>query len=87
MMTANVVGLHEVVITRNDPMEIVKAAMQRIEKNYPSQPELVRCFYRETARRGSRFISIAEAVTDMYKSGYDRGPGSVMPSPSRKDGG
>lgn len=74
MMTANVVGLHEVVITRNDPMEIVKAAMQRIEKNYPSQPELVRCFYRETARRGSRFISIAEAVTDMYKSGYDRGP-------------
>ena len=32
MMTANVVGLHEVVITRNDPMEIVKAAMQRIER-------------------------------------------------------
>ncbi len=74
MMTANVVGLHEVVITRNDPMEIVKAAMQRIEYNYPDRPELVRCFYRETARRGSRFISVAEAVTDMYKSGYDRGP-------------
>lgn len=74
MMAVNTVGLHEVVITRNDPLEIVKAAMDCIEKNYPQQPELVRCFYRETARRGSRFISVAEAVTDMYKTGYSRGP-------------
>ena len=74
MMAVNTVGLHEVVVTRNDPLEIVKAAMDRIEKNYPQQPELVRCFYRETARRGSRFISVAEAVTDMYKTGYSRGP-------------
>lgn len=82
IMTANVVGLHEVVITRNDPMEIVKAAMSRIEKNYPDHPELVRCFYRETARRGSRFIAVAEAVADMYKSGYNRATLSVMPLPS-----
>ncbi len=74
MMAVNTVGLHEVVITRNDPLEIVKAAMDRIEKNYPQKPELVRCFYRETARRGSRFISVAEAVTDMYKTSYSRGP-------------
>lgn len=74
MMAVNTVGLHEVVITRNDPLEIVRAAMDRIEKNYPQKPELVRCFYRETARRGSRFISVAEAVTDMYKTGYSRGP-------------
>lgn len=74
MMAVNTVGLHEVVVTRNDPLEIVKDAMDRIEKNYPQQPELVRCFYRETARRGSRFISVAEAVTDMYKTSYSRGP-------------
>jgi hypothetical protein len=74
MMAVNTVGLHEVVVTRNDPLEIVRAAMDRIEKNYPQKPELVRCFYRETARRGSRFISVAEAVTDMYKTGYSRGP-------------
>ena len=74
MMMSNIVGLQEVVVTRTDPLELVKAAMQRIEMNYPNQPELVRCFYRETVRRGSRFIAVAEAVTDMYKSGYDRGP-------------
>ena len=74
LMTSNIVGLQEVVVTRMDPLELVKAAMQRIEMNYPNRPELVRCFYRETVRRGSRFIAVAEAVTDMYKSAYDRGP-------------
>lgn len=73
-MMPTTVGLHEVVITRNDPEEIMLAAIERIEKNYPNRPELVRCFYRETARKGSRFISVAEAVTDMYKSAYSRGP-------------
>ena len=74
MMLGSMVELGEVVISLGDPLSIVHAAMKRIEKNYPDRPELVRCFYRETARRGSRFISVAEAVTDMYKSGYSRGP-------------
>lgn len=73
-MTSSTVELSEIVISPNEPLQIVQAAIERIEKNYPEDPELVRCFYRETARRGSRFISIAEAVTDMYKTGYDRGP-------------
>jgi hypothetical protein len=73
-MTSSTVELSEIVVSPNEPLQIVQAAIERIEKNYPEDPELVRCFYRETARRGSRFISIAEAVTDMYKTGYDRGP-------------
>lgn len=73
-MTASSVELEEIIVSANDPAVIVKAAMSRIEKNYAKSPELVRCFYRETARRGSRFISVAEAVMDMYKSGYSRGP-------------
>lgn len=72
-MTSSTVELSEIVVSPNEPFMIVQAAIERIEKNYPDNPELVRCFYRETARRGSRFISIAEAVTDMYKTGYDQG--------------
>ena len=74
LMLSTTVQLSEVIISADDPLAIVKAAMSRIESNYASEPELVRCFYRETARRGSRFISVAEAVTDMYKSSYSRGP-------------
>lgn len=74
LMTGSSVELNEVIISANDPLAIVHAAKQRIEKNYPDHPELSRCFYRETARRGSRFISVAEAVMDMYKTDYSRGP-------------
>ncbi len=72
-MVPSTVQLGEIIISADDPLEIVKAAMSHIDQNYPQQPELVRCFYRETARRGSRFISIAEAVTDMYKTSYEYG--------------
>lgn len=73
-MVANTVELQEVLVSLGDPMAILKAAIQRMDTNYPQEPELVRCFYRETAQRGSRFISVAEAVTEMYKSDYRYGP-------------
>ncbi len=73
-MQRSTVALGEIVVMADDPLSIIKAAMSRISTNYSKEPELLRCFYRETARRGSRFISIAEAVTDMYKSDYSLGP-------------
>ena len=73
-LTSSTVMLSEVFVSATDPMDIVKAAMSRIEQNYSDKSELMRCFYRETARKGSRFISVAEAVTEMYKSSYVFGP-------------
>lgn len=73
-LVSNTVELREVLVNANNPMAILRAAMERVMQNYPHEPELVRCFYRETARRGSRFISVAEAVTEMYKSDYAYGP-------------
>ena len=73
-MKSNTIELSEVLVSANDPLSILKAAMEKKKKNYPNEPELMRCFYRETARRGSRFISVAEAVTEMYKSNYFYGP-------------
>ena len=73
-MMGSTVELSEIFVSAEDPLTLVKAAINRIERNYPQQDELVRCFYRETARRGSRFISVAEAVTEMFKSDYSVGP-------------
>lgn len=73
-MIKSTVMLDEIVVSSDNPLEILKAAMQRIEKNYPRESELVRCFYRETARKGSRYILVAEAVADMYKTDYTVGP-------------
>ena len=74
LMTNYTVNLDELIVSVNDPSAIVRAAMQRIVANYPSKPELMRCFYREVTRRGSRYIAVAEAVMDMYKSSYANGP-------------
>ncbi len=73
-MVGSTVELSEIIVSADDPIKIVLAAMNRIETNYAHENELVRCFYRETARRGSRFISVAEAVTEMYKTDYSVGP-------------
>ena len=76
LMTSHTVSLDELIVSVSDPLEIVRAAMQRISTNYPMQPELMRCFYREVTRRGSRHIAVAEAVMDMYKTSYKYGPQS-----------
>lgn len=53
-----------------DPESLIREALYRVRDNYPSSPILQRGFYRETARKGTRFISVSEAVIDMYKYGY-----------------
>jgi hypothetical protein len=73
-LTASSVNLQEVLVSVDNAMMILRAAMRRLEANYPQEPELMRCFYRETARRGNRYVSVAEAVMDMYKSDYSYGP-------------
>ena len=76
LMTNHTVDLDELIVSVNDPLAIVHAAMKRIPDNYPGKPELMRCFYREVTRRGSRYIAVAEAVMDMYKTGYSHSPAS-----------
>lgn len=64
------IQLREVLVTAENAREIVDAAIARISQNYSRQPELYRCFYRETAKKRQHFICVAEGVVDMYKTGY-----------------
>lgn len=66
------IQLREVLVTANNPRELVNAAIRSIPQNYSQQPELYRCFYRETAMKRQHYISVAEGVVDMYKTGYSR---------------
>jgi hypothetical protein len=62
--------LQEASIVSGNPREIVQSAIDRIRDNYPSKPELLRCFYRETLQKRQRYISINEAVARIYKGPY-----------------
>jgi hypothetical protein len=73
-MKASTVMLSEILVTSGEPLDILKAAIERIPVNYSRSPELFRGFYRETTQRGHRYIYVGEAVVDMYKTGYSRPP-------------
>ena len=66
------VQLQEVVVWTENPLELVRIAISKIPANYPRQPELYNCFYRETAMKRQHFIYVAEGVVDMYKTAYNR---------------
>ncbi len=63
--------LEEASIVTGDPLEIVRAAIDNIPDRFSQDPELLECFYRETVRKRSRYIYVSEAVSRMYKTGYD----------------
>ena len=62
--------LNEVVAYGNSARRIVEEALERIPKNYPSDESMTSAFYRETVQKGHRYISISEAMLDVYKTSY-----------------
>lgn len=69
------IQLQEVLVMADNAREIVMAAIRKIPQNYSRQPELFSCFYRETTMKRQHYISVAEGVVDMYKTGYTHGTG------------
>lgn len=67
------IQLREVLVTAEDPRQLVEEAISRIPDNYSREAELLHCFYRETAMKRQHYICVAEGVIDMYKSPYGDG--------------
>ena len=66
------ITLSEVIVSAMNPNEIVAAAVSKIPSNFSHDNEMLRCFYRETTQKGRRYIYVAEAVTNVWKHGYNR---------------
>lgn len=64
--------LHEIVVYGNNPRTIVEEAIKKIPVNYASSENMLTAFYRETVQKRRRYISVSEAVMDVYKTAYDR---------------
>ena len=66
------VMLDEIVVQGADAKELVLKAIEKINGNYPSVPNLLHGFYRETVEKRSHFTCISEGVVDVYKSAYNK---------------
>ena len=64
------IPIKEIVVKPLDPNEIVRKAIQNIGKNYESEPNLMTAFYRETIRKNRTYVSIGEAVVEIFKAPY-----------------
>jgi hypothetical protein len=64
------IPIKEIVVKPLDPTEIVRKAIQGIGKNYEGEANLMTAFYRETIRKNRTYVSIGEAVVEIFKAPY-----------------
>jgi len=62
------------VFSWRNPRDLVKAAIDKVEENYSMKPSLLTGFYRETIQKRKKFITISEAVIEVYKAAYNLPP-------------
>ncbi len=67
----HVVALQEVTFRPMNPRDIVQKALNRIPDNYPQEEYSLTGFYRETIKQRRDYLSVAEAVIDIHKEGYN----------------
>jgi hypothetical protein len=64
------IPIKEIIVKPLDPVDIVKKAIYSFSKNYESVPNLMTAFYRETIRKNRTYVSIGEAVVEIFKAPY-----------------
>jgi len=64
------IPIKEIIVKPLDPEDIVAKAIDRIGKNYENVPNLMTAFYRETIRKNRTYVSIGEAVVEIFKAPY-----------------
>jgi len=65
------IPIREIIVKPLDPEEIVRNAIGNIGRNYVSEPNLMTAFYRETVRKNRTYVSVGEAVVEIFKAPYD----------------
>ncbi len=71
LLKAHVVPLQEVTFRPMNPRDLVVKAIERIPENYPQESYNLTGFYRETIKQRRDYLTVAEAVIDVYKEPYD----------------
>jgi hypothetical protein len=66
------VQLKEIRVIPKDARGIVEMAFKNIKKNYSGVPNMMTGFYRESVMQRRDYLSISEAVIDIYKAPYSR---------------
>ncbi len=70
LMELQPVQLKEIPVVPKEARDIVESAFNNIKSNYSDVPNMMTGFYREYIMQRRDYISISEAVIDIYKASY-----------------
>jgi len=65
------IPIEEITVKPVIPEEIMREVISNIRRNYAEVPNLMTGFYRETIKRNRNYVSIAEAVIEVFKAPYN----------------
>jgi len=69
-LEAVIFPIEEVKVRKNDPEDLLRAAIKNKSVNYSNDPVMLTSFYRETIKQNKNYVAVAEAVIDIYKAPY-----------------
>ncbi len=64
------IPIKEVIVKPLIPSEIMEQVISRFNENYPAVSNDMTAFYRETIRKNRSYISIGEAIVEVFKAPY-----------------
>lgn len=64
------VNLQEVTIRAEDALGLIREVLMKIDDNYSTEDMMMTAFYRETIKKRRNYVSISEAVVDIFKAAY-----------------
>lgn len=70
-MEAFAVPIEEVIVRPSNPFELIEEILRKIPENYSNEANKHMAFYRETIMKKRKYVSISEAVVEVYKAPYD----------------
>lgn len=70
-MRSAVIPIAEVLVKPVSAEEVIENVIKNIDNNYPEDPHLMTGFYRETIKKNRNYVSIAEAVVEVFKAPYN----------------
>lgn len=70
-MRPAVIPIAEVVVKPITGEEVIEEVIRNVGNNYPDEPNLMTAFYRETIKKNRNYVSIAEAVVEVFKAPYN----------------
>jgi hypothetical protein len=65
------IPISEIIVKPMMPEDIMGRMIASINKNYPTVPNLMTAFYRETIRKNRTYVSIGEALVEIFKAPYN----------------